>query len=64
MHRQALSSVSVMPMAMPARAFSSAAAPKSFLDCSCTKLDGTKVARIGDLVGAAKAVLIVNVASK
>ena len=35
-----------------------------FFDCSATKLDGTKVDKIKDLVGAAKAVLVVNVACK
>ena len=49
---------------MQVRAFSSAAEPKTFLDCSATKLDGTKVDKIKDLVGDAKAVLVVNVASK
>ena len=35
-----------------------------FFDCSANKLDGTKVDKIKDLVGAAKAVLVVNVACK
>jgi len=37
---------------------------KTFFECSSTKLDGTKVDSIKDLVGDAKAVLVVNVASK
>ena len=36
----------------------------TLFDCSATKLDGTKVDSIKDLVGDAKAVLVVNVASK
>jgi len=36
----------------------------AFFDCSAKKLDGTKVDKIKDLVGDAKAVLVVNVASK
>ena len=38
--------------------------PTKFFDCSAKKLDGTKVDKIKDLVGAAKAVLVVNVACK
>jgi len=38
--------------------------PTKFFDCSAKKLDGTKVDKIKDLVGDAKAVLVVNVASK
>jgi len=64
MQGQALTALPVMPMAMPVRAFSAQAAPKSFFDCGATKLDGTKVDSIRELVGAAKAVLVVNVASK
>jgi len=41
-----------------------AAKQKTFFECSSTKLDGTKVDSIKDLVGDAKAVLVVNVASK
>jgi len=41
-----------------------AAETPAFFDCSAKKLDGTKVDKIKDLVGDAKAVLVVNVASK